>query len=182
VVFEDLCNGHRFCYTQAAASDEWGKSNLLELERSMAKPRVLVVDDNPSVVDVICRMLRIDGTYEAVKAYNGIEALEMVETTQPICIVIDAKMPGLDGFQLLRALRGDERSANIALVMLTALVQPQDEMRGIFSGADIYLTKPFRSDALMDAIARAIAITPAQRMARFMALQERFLEEEAGDL
>ena len=144
----------------------------------MAKPVVLVVDDNPTVVDLICRMLKLDGTYQPVTALNGIEALEAFEEHQPICLIVDAKMPNLDGFQLLRALRGDSQTDNVGLVMLTAMTQPQYERIGLFSGADLYLTKPFKFDDLLNAIRSALKITPQQRALRMQMYEKQIALED----
>ncbi len=143
-----------------------------------SRPKVLIVDDNPSIVDVIRHALRIHGVYEAIVAFDGVEGLELFQTTRPrpVCVIIDAKMPRMDGFQFVRCLRGDSESAETALVMLTALVRDNDQITGLLSGADEYLIKPFKPHALIAAIERAIHVTPAQRMERMQAL----LESELG--
>jgi two-component system, sensor histidine kinase and response regulator len=145
----------------------------------MPKPIVLVVDDNPTVVDLICRMLRLDGTYEPVTALNGVEALERFEQAQPCCLILDVKMPELDGFLVLRALRGDQQSENVALVLLTALNDPTFERIGIFSGADVYLTKPFKLDDLLHAVNHAIKISPQQRLLRMELLEKQATYNES---
>jgi two-component system OmpR family response regulator len=137
------------------------------------RPKVLIIDDNPSIVDVIRHALRRHGQYETIVAYDGVEGLERYYSESPICVVVDAKMPRMDGFQFLRCLRGDLESANTALVMLTALVRDEDQITGLLSGADEYLTKPFKPSALIAAIERAIHMTPEARMERIEALWQR---------
>jgi DNA-binding response OmpR family regulator len=146
--------------------------------RLTTKSKVLVIDDNPDIVDIIRRMLVLDGRYEPVVAYDGAAGLEAFERERPICVIIDAKMPQLDGFQLLRCLRGDDNTAETALVMLTALARETDRQQGLFSGADEYLTKPFRSFELLAAIERAIAVSPEERMER---IRRMLADEEDGD-
>ena len=138
-----------------------------------SRPKVLVIDDNPSIVDVIRHALRRHGKYEAVVAYDGVQGLERYYSENPVCIIVDAKMPRMDGFQFLRCIRGDLDSASTALVMLTALVREEDEMTGLLSGADEYLTKPFKPSALIAAIERAMLVTPEERMERIEAMWRR---------
>jgi DNA-binding response OmpR family regulator len=134
------------------------------------KPKILIIDDNPSIVDVIRRILTLDGTYEPIVAYDGVEGLERFEAERPVCVIIDAKMPNLDGFQLLRCLRGDASTAETALIMLTALVRPNEQQTGLLSGADVYLTKPFRFNELLAAIQQARNVTPAERLVKIQEL------------
>jgi DNA-binding response OmpR family regulator len=137
-----------------------------------SRPKVLIIDDNPTIVDVISHTLLMHGGYEPIVAYDGVEGLEKFYAERPICVIIDAKMPRMDGFQLLRCLRGDDDSASTALVMLTALARSSDQMTGLLSGADEYLTKPFRPSQLIAAIERAIRVTPDERLARLKQLLE----------
>lgn len=137
-----------------------------------SKPKILIIDDNPSIVDVIRRIIALDGTYEPIVAYDGVEGLERFEAERPVCVIVDAKMPNMDGFQLLRCLRGDMNTAATALIMLTALVRPSEQQTGLLSGADVYLTKPFRFNDLLSAIERAQKVTPEERLAKIQELLE----------
>jgi DNA-binding response OmpR family regulator len=85
-------------------------------------------------------------------------------------------MPGLDGYQLAKALRGDPDSAETPLIMLTALAQEKNRFVGLASGADQYLVKPVTPRKLVEAVQRAVQITHAERQRRFQALAE---EKEA---
>lgn len=144
-------------------------------ETVSARPKVLIIDDNPAIVDVIRHSLLMHGVYEPLIAMNGEEGLEKITTERPACVIIDVMMPRLNGYQLVRCLRGDEETANIALIILTALAREQDRAVGVMSGADEFITKPFQRSALLAAIDRALHVTPEerlQRMERFLATEE----------
>ena len=128
--------------------------------------KVLVIDDNPTIVELIKYAVNLQAAYEVVVAYDGIEGLERVFAEQPDCVIIDVKMPRMDGYKLVRCLRGDPRTANIPLIILSAMTREEDQMKGLLSGADEYLTKPFKPAALNEAIKHVFALTPAERQRR----------------
>jgi CheY-like chemotaxis protein len=134
--------------------------------------RVLLVDDNPALLQLMTHSFRLLGNYIILTAQSGIEGLERVEEARPDCIVIDVKMPGLNGYQLVRALRGDPKTAHIPLIMLTAMAQEKDRYEGLASGADRYLLKPIKPLALVTAIQEAIRISAAERASGFRSLAE----------
>jgi DNA-binding response OmpR family regulator len=91
---------------------------------------------------------------------------------RPDCVVIDVKMPEIDGLQLERALRGDAEMASIPLVILSALVRENDRGKGMYAGADQYIIKPTKPRELVEAIQRAIALSEDERQRRQRALAE----------
>jgi len=101
---------------------------------------VLVVDDEPALVDVVAYNLRQAG-FEVATAADGREALEAAEAVRPDLVVLDLMLPGLDGFTVCRVLR--ERSPALPIIMLTALGTELDRVLGLETGADDYITKPF---------------------------------------
>ncbi|HEU5441219.1 MAG TPA: response regulator [Ktedonobacterales bacterium] len=133
---------------------------------------VLVVDDNPRLLAFIADALQELGDFRVVTAANGARGLELFYDVQPDCMVIDVKMPGLDGYQLVRALRGDPTSAATALIILTAMTQEKDRMAGMLSGADQYLLKPVDPLDLVAAISRAVAMSADERRHRIRTLAE----------
>jgi DNA-binding response OmpR family regulator len=133
---------------------------------------VLLVDDNVSLLELLTNSLQAIGGFHVLSATDGAGGLELATTTHPDCIVIDVVMPGIDGFQLAHALRGDPETAEIPLVMLTALAQEENHMAGLFSGADRYLVKPVRIADLIAAIHAAIATSREEREKRLRRLAE----------
>jgi putative two-component system response regulator len=109
--------------------------------------KILVVDDEPSIVDVLTRFLTREG-YGVVTAANGLEALERVQMDAPDLILLDVTMPEMDGFSVCERLKGDERTALIPITMLTGLDDREHRTRGIEAGADDFLTKPFEQSIL----------------------------------
>jgi CheY-like chemotaxis protein len=143
-----------------------------------SKQTLLLVDDNPEVFAMYRDVLPVMSGYAIVTAENGLRALEtldeMVKASAPlpVCIVIDILMPELNGVQLVRAIRGDPRTAEIPLVILTALAQEKEHFIGFASGADQYLTKPVNVADLLQAIAIAVTISDTERKRRFQHLAE----------
>ncbi|MGZ3663503.1 MAG: response regulator [Ktedonobacterales bacterium] len=129
-------------------------------------PTVLLVDDNAELLDVLTRSLRDIGHFTVLQAEDGVTGLELALAMQPACIVIDVMMPGLDGYQLVRALRGDPASATIPIVMLTALALDEHRLGGLLAGADQYLVKPVKIQNLIVAITEAVALNGEERVRR----------------
>ena len=131
----------------------------------MDRQKILVIDDEASIRQIVETRLKLAG-YEVITAADGVEALEQASTHQPNLIVLDIMMPKLDGFQLLRVLRGDPNSADTPLILLTALPEDKGKYAGILSGADQYLVKPVRPVALLQAIQTALITSNEQREQR----------------
>ena len=110
--------------------------------------RVLVVDDIPANVKLLDARLTAE-YFEVVSAFNGPDALEIAEKGQCDVILLDVMMPGIDGFEVCRRLKADPATHHIPVVMVTALDQPSDRVRGLEAGADDFLTKPVNDLALM---------------------------------
>jgi putative two-component system response regulator len=109
--------------------------------------RILVVDDDPSIVEVLRRFLTREG-YLVVTASNGLEALDRVYSDSPDLILLDVTMPKMDGFTTCRRLKEDEHTALIPITMLTGLDDLDHRTRGIEAGADDFLSKPFDQTTL----------------------------------
>jgi two-component system alkaline phosphatase synthesis response regulator PhoP len=133
---------------------------------------VLIVDDNPLLLDFMQDALTELGDFMVVTARNGIEGLEQFYRIRPDCVVVDIKMPGLTGYQLVRALRGDPETTSTPLILLTALAQDMDQLAGLAAGADQYLRKPIEPLELVQAIYQAIQVSNEDRHQRLRDLAE----------
>jgi DNA-binding response OmpR family regulator len=105
-------------------------------------PTVLIVDDEPSIVELV-RVTLEDDRLRVVVASDGESALALAEAERPALVLLDVGLPDLSGLEVCRRLRHDPRFAPTRIVMLTAMAQRDDVMRGVAAGADQYLTKPF---------------------------------------
>jgi len=114
--------------------------------------RLLVVDDEPNIVDLLATSLRFAG-FEVATARNGSEALRLAPQFRPDLLVLDVMMPGIDGFSVVRRLRQDGMS--VPVVFLTARDATEDKVTGLTLGGDDYVTKPF---SLEEVVARIRAV------------------------
>ncbi len=133
-------------------------------------PTVLIVEDNSDLLDLLLLALPRLGPFKVVGVSDGITGLERFYEVRPQCVIIDVKMPGLDGYQLVRALRGDPETAGTPLIILTALAQQKEQFAGLAAGADLYLVKPVTPQNLVAAIHQVIALSDADRLRRLQAL------------
>lgn len=117
--------------------------------------QILIADDDPLLVELLEYKLEARG-YEVLKADDGPSALEAAQKEQPALIVLDAMMPGFDGFEVLRRLKDDETTAGIPVVMLTARKAENDVLQGLSLGAHDYLVKPFMPQELVTRISKIL--------------------------
>ena len=110
--------------------------------------RILIVDDVPANTRLLEAKLLAE-YYQTATARDGFEALAVARDWQPDLILLDVMMPGMDGFECCRQLKGGISTRHIPIVMVTALGQPSERLRGLESGADDFLTKPVESETLM---------------------------------
>ena len=104
--------------------------------------KILVVEDEPDIMDVVCYNLKLAG-FEVACAENGEDALATVEEIEPNFILLDLMLPGTDGLEVCRLLKQKERVRDIPVMMLTARAEEVDRIVGLELGADDYMVKPF---------------------------------------
>jgi DNA-binding response OmpR family regulator len=141
---------------------------------------VLVVDDSADLRALVAESLRKLAGFTVVVAEDGADGLQRYFEVRPDCVVIDVKMPGLDGYQLIRALRGDPASSATPLVILSAMVQERDRLAGFLSGVDEYLLKPVSPLELVRTIREVIDRSEAERERRLRALLDG-LDAQKGE-
>lgn len=120
----------------------------------MAGERVLVVEDEATIADLVAEGLRRQGL-RPEKVHDGDRALEMIEMTRPDLVILDLMLPGLDGWEICRRMKESETTRAIPVIMLTARRDERDVVAGLELGADDYLRKPF---SLLELVARVKAL------------------------
>jgi len=112
------------------------------------KHRILVVDDEPEILTLVSYHLVAAG-YDVATASTGIEAIAEARKTMTDLIVLDLMLPDIPGLEVMAALRARDRTRDSAFLLLTALREDSDRIRGLTRGADDYLTKPFNPEELV---------------------------------
>ncbi len=122
----------------------------------VAKERILVVDDEAGIRELVGTYLRTEG-FEVDEAVDGEDALERFQRHQPDLVVLDLRLPGIDGFDVLREIR---KTSSVYVIVLSARAEETDKLIGLELGADDYLTKPFSPREL---VARVRAVLRRRR-------------------
>ena len=113
--------------------------------------RVLIADDEPNILVTLEYLMKREG-YEVVLARDGDEALAAVLSQQPALVLLDVMMPKKSGFEVCQALRAIDAVKDTLVLMLTAKGRDTDIAKGLGSGADAYMTKPFSTKALVEKV------------------------------
>lgn len=122
--------------------------------------KVLVADDSATIRQLVVAQLRADG-FEVVEAADGEEAVEVAAAEAPDLLVLDKNMPGLDGFEVIRALRQDSLAQPVPVVMLTERTTEKDVLEGLSLAVAEYIPKPFNPEELSARVRRALRRSPA---------------------
>lgn len=125
----------------------------------MSGKKILVVDDDEKTVELVKLYLNRDG-YKVITAYNGNDALRLARENRPDLIVLDLMLPGIDGLEICRTLRGE---SDVPIIMLTALSTDDDRLTGLDIGADDYVTKPFSPRELAARVRAVLRRMPGER-------------------
>ena len=130
-----------------------------------SKKKVLVVDDDETLVDLMVEAFERDGRFEIRTANNGFDAGMLVKEIKPDLVVLDVMLPDIQGFDVCRQLRGTPETQDIPVLFLTAKTETEDKIKGFKLGAIDYLVKPFDPDILLlkiEAILRQSSQMPAE--------------------
>ncbi|MDD5730997.1 MAG: response regulator [Candidatus Omnitrophica bacterium] len=127
------------------------------------KEKILIVDDEKDIVKMLDYNLKKEG-FRTVFAYDGEEALNAANKERPGLIILDLMLPGIDGLEVCKTLKKENKTQSIPIIMLTAKTQETDKIVGLELGADDYITKPF---------------SPGELVARIKAVLRRAKEKEA---
>ncbi len=143
------------------------------LPQDQAEPStILIVDDEPNIRLLLDQELT-DAGYRVIEAADGLVAVEMARSQQPDLILLDVMMPGLSGFDVTSVLKADEQTKHIPILILSII---EDRERGFRLGADDYLTKPVRTEQLLDAVSGLLYGSMAERRALVVHQDESVVE------
>ncbi|MDO9285876.1 MAG: two-component system response regulator [Aquabacterium sp.] len=138
---------------------------LLQPERAASSPpldapappaRLLVVDDTPANLSLLTNLL--SDTYRVQLATSGAKALDIAQRNPPDLIVLDVMMPEMDGYEVCRRLKADERTRRVPVLFLTALSRPEDESRGFEVGGADFIHKPFNPATVLARVATQLQV------------------------
>jgi adenylate cyclase len=120
-------------------------------------PRILAVDDNKQNLSLLERALTA-AHYEVITAADGATALKLIQSAAPDLVLLDVMMPGMSGYEVCQRIRANEATRLLPVVMLTALTDVSDRIRGIAAGADDFLSKPFNREELLTRVKSLLRI------------------------
>lgn len=154
-----------------------------------APPCIVVVDDSPASTDTLARQMTLEGW--DVRTFNDpFEALEAIRADPPDLLLLDVMMPGMNGLAVLKAVRAQPPTADLPVIMLTALDEADDVVRGLDLGANDYLTKPPQFEVLAARVRTQLKLKRLQdqrerdiaELRELSALKDKFLQIAAHDL
>ncbi len=121
------------------------------------EPKVLIVDDDKENVDLIAYFLKPQN-YQIITAHDGVEALRLVESENPDIILLDIKLPKMDGFQVCERIKKNHYSRFIPIIMITALKDLKSKIQSLEAGADDFISKPFENIELLTRVKSLLRI------------------------
>lgn len=113
------------------------------------KEKILVVEDDRDIQEIVSEILKAEG-YEVVTADNGLEGYQLFKERNPDLIILDVMMPKMDGYQMAKLVR--QKNETVPIIMLTALEEEYDEIKGFEVGADDFISKPFSFNILLQRV------------------------------
>ena len=113
-----------------------------------ANNKVLIVDDSETVRSILSMRFEVSG-YDVITARDGQEAIEKTKDEKPAILILDLMLPKINGYEVCRMLKFDEKYKNLPIIILSALDQQEEREKAVKSGADAYFIKPFDLDLLV---------------------------------
>lgn len=141
------------------------------MEEIMGKDRVLIIDDEEHIVELIRYNLENEG-YDTLTAYNGKEGISLAEKYRPSLILLDVMLPEMNGLKVCKTLRQGKETQHIPIIMLTAKSEEIDKIVGLELGADDYITKPFSVRELLARIKAVLRRTYESKPLEIFTFQE----------
>ena len=126
------------------------------------KKRILIVEDEESLLKLETILLTVSG-FEVIGAITGKMAIDKIGVEKFDLVLLDIMLPDIDGFEVCRQIRRDPRTAAVKIIMLTGKKNQEDHDRGLLSGADSYIVKPFKSAMIIDEINRQLSLSGTGR-------------------
>ena len=145
------------------------RDNFSNMEES-----ILLVDDNPTNLQILLDALGSNG-YKLLIAKSGEEALKIISASRPVLMLLDVMMPGIDGYEVCSIIKKNEQMKNIPVIILSALNDPKDKVRGFQVGAVDYISKPFH---LEEVIIRVETQLKIHRLERELSAKNKTLEAD----
>ncbi len=112
---------------------------------------ILLIEDDPLSARLVDLILKSEG-HRVIMAQDGLQGLEIAQRVRLDLVLLDLMLPGIDGFEVLRRLRADPKTADVKVVVVSAKSQPADKERAAELGIDYYLTKPYRKVELLEVV------------------------------
>ncbi|MCW2747165.1 MAG: tcrX [Nocardioidaceae bacterium] len=141
--------------------------------------RLLVVDDEPNILELLAASLRFAG-FEVDTAVDGREALQKVRADEPDLVVLDVMMPGVDGFEVVRTMRGSH--IEVPVIFLTAKDDPSDRIAGLTVGGDDYVSKPFSLEELVARVRAVLKRTARSQETNSLTFADIELHEDSHEV
>ena len=123
-------------------------------ELDSGSTRILVVDDEPAITQLIARVIRAaHPEFEITEAHDGFSAGTLMATLKPDVVVLDLRMPGMDGYEVCQFIKSKEETRHAEVLAMTAYPSPENQQRILECGAKVCMSKPLDMDALLEEIA-----------------------------
>ncbi|WP_316766459.1 two-component regulator propeller domain-containing protein [Pedobacter frigiditerrae] len=173
--FENVKDHKQLVNTYAYNYDESQVNELIKTEHPTAKETILLVEDNTEIIQFISKL--ISNHYQVKESLDGLSGWETAVKILPDLIICDVMMPKIDGLELCRRLKADERTSHIPIIILTARSSHIHHVDGLETGADLYITKPFSPELLLLSV-RNLLLSRAAVRQRYL----KYSNLEPGDV